>query len=88
MGAFVDRYLGLFVTVAILAVILSRKSATVNVIQAASTAVSNILGSIVAPISNQTAATTASPQSPAATGSTPANSAGTVIAPAAQIFGV
>lgn len=54
-----DKYLGLIVTVAIIAVLVSRRSTTSSVIQTFASAMSNILGSIVAPITNGTAASAA-----------------------------
>lgn len=47
-----DRYLAVIVGVAILAVIISRRSTTPAVIQSFSAMLSNVLGSIVAPVSS------------------------------------
>ena len=55
MARFVDKYLSIFVIVAIIAVIVSRRSSTAAVLQSLASAMSNILGSIVSPISNGTA---------------------------------
>lgn len=55
MTKFIDKYLSMIVIIAILAVILSRRSSTTQVLQSLASAMSNILGSIVAPISSGTA---------------------------------
>lgn len=52
MAKFIDKYLSMIVIIAIIAVILSRRSSTVDVLRTLSSAMTNILGSIVAPISS------------------------------------
>lgn len=47
-----DKYFGLIVTVAIVAVIVSQRSKTTEVLQSLGSAMSSILGTIVLPIGN------------------------------------
>lgn len=66
MNKTLEYWLSGFLVVAIVAVIVSKNSTTSGVIQAAGSALSNILGSIVAPISNGTAKTASASDSPPA----------------------
>lgn len=64
----VDRYLAVIVGVAILAVIISRRSTTPAVIQSFGAMLSNVLGSIVAPVSSGAAQAASAGGSAGATG--------------------
>jgi hypothetical protein len=52
MGKYLDRYMLLFIGVAIVAVLISKQSNTANVIQSFGAMLTNVLGAIVSPISN------------------------------------